>query len=252
MLANIDGDYIPFIASYNKPNKKGEIIKKTLEESIKYADDLVRTILKDTKCDSYILALTVGKCFRYKIYPEYKGNRKYKQKLNYFKEIKNYLINKWGAIYNEELEADDIVNICRKKYKDSFIVSPDKDLLMLEGMSYNPKTREWFSVSKTQADHSFWTSMIVGDSADNIKGVKGLGPAYARTMLEYGNSDLLNKVLNSYLSISESEEEAIDSFYQNYKCLKVVDKWEGYNIPEPIKVSTIIEYESEKKVVEGE
>ena len=162
-LAIIDADYVPFIASYDKVGKQ----EKTLEECISYTDDLVNNIFRETKCDSYILALTVGKCFRYKLYPEYKGNRKYKQKLKYFKEVKQHLITEYGAVFNEDLEADDIVNICRNHYtqlgETAYIVSPDKDLLMLEGLSYNPKTKEWCAVSKTQAEHHFYSSMITGD-----------------------------------------------------------------------------------------
>lgn len=244
-IALIDADYIPFIAAYDKIGKP----EKSLEEVIKYADDLIKTIFKDTKCDSYIMALTVGKCFRYKLYPDYKGNRKYKQKLKYFKEVKQHLIDEYGAIFNEELEADDIVNICRKNNPDSYIISPDKDLLMLEGVSYNPKTKEWHSVSKLQAEYYFASSMITGDAADNLKGLPGFGPAYVRDNLPFGDPNLLGIVLKSYIDNIQPIDKAIDAYYLNFKTLYIVDSWEGFTIPEP-KLINKAKYESKERMVE--
>lgn len=248
MIALIDGDYIPYIASYDKIGKE----EKTLEECYKYTDDLIHNIFRETKCNSYILAFTVGKCFRYKIYSEYKGNRKYTQKLKYFKEVKQYLIDKYHGVFNVDLEADDIVSICSKVYKDSFIVSPDKDLLLLEGISYNPKNKEWFTISKSQANLKFASSLIVGDQADNIKGIKGLGPAYTNKLLNdiHDNISLLTTVFNSYLCNSSNIDNAIDEFYKNFKCLKIIDTWDGFQIPKPIVINNIIVDESKKRVVE--
>lgn len=247
MLALIDSDYIPFLASYDKVGKT----KKTLEECILHCDELVNTIFRETKCTHYILALTVGKCFRYKIYPEYKANRKYKQELKYFKEVKQYLIDKWGAIYNTNLEADDIVNIYKTKYEDSFIISTDKDLLSLEGESYNPKTKQWIINSKYKADKAFATSLIVGDSADNIKGIKGLGISASKKLLDGKTSEreLLNTVFDSYITNNSNIDEAIDDFFVNYKCLRIVNKLEGFEFIEPIAINIIPKDEFEKRMV---
>lgn len=246
-LALIDADYIPFIASYDKKYKR----KKTKEECLEAADDLVQGILRSTKCDSYILALTVGKCFRYKIYPEYKANRKYKQKLKYFKEVKQHLIDKWGAVYNTDLEADDIVCICAKHYEDSFIVSPDKDLLMLQGESYNPRLKEWHSVSKLQAEYSFACSLIEGDAADNVRGIFGCGPAYSKATLVFGDPNLLSTVLTSYIDNIQPVDKAIDDFYLNFKVLRICDEWKDFTIPEPIIIGKT-EDEFEESVVKEE
>lgn len=239
MTAIIDADFIPFIASYDKPDKEGKIVEKTLQEAIDYCDKLVEGIFKDTRANSYIMALTKGKCFRYKIYPEYKGNRKYKQQLKYLKEVKQHLIDKYKAIWFEELEADDIVNICRLHYTDSFLVAVDKDLLSLEGLHYNPKDKSWVNTSKVQAEYDFCFDMIVGQPGDNIKGIKGRGEVYAENVLKshYGNTNLIDVVFNSYICNYKFRVEAIDEFYKNFKCLSLVDKWEGFTVPEPIKVN---------------
>ena len=243
--ALIDSDYLVFIASYDKVGKE----EKSLSECLVYIDKLVQQIFKDTKCDSYIMALTVGKCFRYKIYPEYKGNRKYRQKLKYFKEVKQYLMDKYGAIFYEDLEADDIVNICKGHYKDSYIISPDKDLLMLEGVSYNPKSKEWLAVSKLQAEHHFAGSMIIGDASDNINFLKGHGPAWVRDNLPFGDPNLLGIVLKSYIDNIHPIDKAIDAYYLSFKTLNIVTSWEGFTIPEPILVDKA-KYEFEERMVE--
>lgn len=250
-VACIDGDFIPFISCYNKADDKGVVVEKSLEEAILNCDNLVKNILIGTKCTDYIIALTKGKCFRYNIYPEYKANRKYKQQLNYFQEVKQHLIDRWKAVYYSELEADDIVNICRLKYKDGFIVSVDKDLLNLQGEHFNPKDRSWVVTSANRAMYELCMDMIIGQPGDNIRGLKGRGKVYAESVLsgKFGDPEILDTVFRCYMVNHKSISEAIDNFYLNFKCLNILDKWDGFVVPTPIKVNINIEDEFEERVV---
>jgi DNA polymerase-1 len=236
MIGLIDADTIIFYACHNKVGSK---VEKSFDDCINHANDYINNILKKTQSTGYILAFTVGKNFRYSIYPDYKGNRKYKDKLNHFFEVKEYLINTYNGIHHPDLEADDIVCICRKYIPDSFIASSDKDLLELEGYHFNYKTMSWVITSKAQADYNFCIDMIKGQPGDNIKGIPGKGEVYAKSILKnnFGEDNLLGLVLKAYLDNYTTEIKAVEEFYKNYKCLKIRDNWEGFKVPEPIMIN---------------
>ena len=100
----IDADSLIYINCYSK---KDEPVK-TLQDCKDSVDDMIAQILKATKSSHYLLFLTVGKGYRYKIYPEYKANRKYGERPEFFSALKEYLISDYKALYNTELEADDL------------------------------------------------------------------------------------------------------------------------------------------------
>lgn len=248
-IALIDGDFLPFYVCHNKKLEGGSVENKSLQDCKDLLDSFIRTIMVNSGATHYIMALTVGQCFRYKVNPQYKANRKYEDPPEHLRDIKQYLKDAYNGFSVEGLEADDIVNICNKSTwfigdssieASSFIVSPDKDLLMLAGRNYNPRKHQWVDVSAKQAAEYFWTSMITGDSIDGIKGLKGKGKAYASKVFnqeikspEYDYSVIVYKEYIAQLGV----ERGIEEFYKNYKCLKVLDFWEDCRIPEPIKYS---------------
>lgn len=158
--AIIDADHIPFITCFNK---KGDEIK-TIYDCIDKTDEYMNNIIKFTQCDQYVLALTRGKCiYRLKYYPKYKANRDGNIiPIPYSRTIRQYLIDTWGAVSKDEYEADDIVLSLNKTIPNSFIVSPDKDILNTSGYRFNPKTLSWVYTSQNDEALSFWRSMIVG------------------------------------------------------------------------------------------
>lgn len=250
--ALIDADYLMYLVCHNK--KDSDHIK-TLDECKQQVDECITAILLSTKATHYICALTMGRGFRYSIFPEYKANRKKLEKPLYFTEVRDYIIEKYKAISHSGLEADDIVNIIKTNndclildglsFDIYFIVSNDKDLLMLEGIHYNPGKDKWIDTSREQAEIYFWTSMITGDSSDGIKGIPGKGVKWAEKL--FNNSDNFDRsrsslVLEAYVDYF-GEELGIEEFYKNYKCLKIVNSWEGFTIPEPneFKTSNLID-----------
>jgi len=160
-LTIIDADFIIFCTAYNKDGDE----EKSLEETLEATDDFIRQILIKTRANYYIGCLTQGKCFRYTVNPQYKANRVYKTKLPYYMEVKQHMRAKWGFIYNEELEADDICLIAKKQHGNDYNVitaSPDKDMLNLEGINYNYSKHKFFNTSKIEEEYHFWSSMITG------------------------------------------------------------------------------------------
>lgn len=229
--ALIDADSLIYIACYCKPDEP-----KTLDDCKFIISKLIQDIVDNTRASNYLLFLTVGRGFRYKVYPAYKANRK-GEKPVHFNEVKQFLIDKYGAIHHPELEADDLCLISNKVIPNSFICAVDKDILKLEGKHYNYKSNNWVDTSKHEALVHFFTSLITGDSVDNIKGIPGKGEKFAEKLFSVGkmwtdeeaNYDnnvqfYRNTVFQAYLD-HYGEYEGIHHFAVNYKCLKILDTW---------------------------
>lgn len=58
----------------------------------------------------------------------------------FFNEVRDHLIKNHRFVFDIEYEADDLVNMCKNKFKDDYIctiASNDQDLNLLEGKHYN-------------------------------------------------------------------------------------------------------------------
>ncbi len=81
------------------------------------------------------------------------------------------------------------------------------------------------------------------------KGIPGKGVKHAEKVLD--NEVLLANDMNyAEMTFSEyldlfGEQKGIEEFYKNYKSLKIVDEWNGYQVKEPIKFSEVDEYKEE-------
>ncbi len=231
-VALIDADSLLYICLYNKK----DLPPKSLEECKEAIDNMIFNILDVTEATHYILALTIGKNFRYSIKEDYKGDRK-SEKPVYFKECKDYLLEKYQAVFNENLEADDIINIYSKNIESSFICACDSDILEgLEGSHFNYKKFQWVITNEEQANYKFWTNMITG-THNGISGIKGKGIKYVEKlfskMSQYGENyrDIVfNEYINHY-----GEYIGVNEFASVYRCIKILDKFDKLEIKEPIK-----------------
>lgn len=223
-----DADFIPFYVCHNKD---GADIK-TLDDCIQHCDSLIENMNKEVGCGYFTGFLTIGKCFRYQVYPEYKGNRKYDGMPMFLNDVKAYLQSRYNFTYVEGYEADDLVlSYKTNSIDDVVIISPDKDILNLEGIHYNPRKNEYVATDKETAELYFWKSMVIGDTTDNIKGIKGVGPAGAEKLVKGKDlfASLRATVLDKYCEVF-GEEDGITEFYKNYKCLKIVDNVMNLNV----------------------
>lgn len=218
--AIIDADGIPFVTCFNKKDE----IPKSVYDCIELTNNYINNMLNHTGVDKYILCLTKGKCnYRLHYNPDYKANRKSAITIPYSRTIKQFLVDEWGAISMDDYEADDIVLSLNRQIPNSFIMSPDKDLLTTKGYRFNPKSLEWIYTSSYNETLAFWRSMITGDATDGVPGIKGKGPKYAQTILENHNeSELPYIVLREYID-AYGERSGIDLYYSYYKSLKIVD-----------------------------
>ncbi len=117
----------------------------------------------------------------------YKGNRDPTHKPKYYKELKDYMLSKHDAIVVEGMEADDAMAMEQWRHRDrsTVIATIDKDLDMIPGWHYNLNSKEQYWVDIDRANYFFFWQMLVGDSTDNIPGIKGIGKARATKALEH-------------------------------------------------------------------
>ena len=163
-------------------------------------------VIKDYQPDYLVMALdSPGKTFRNDIYEEYKANRKDTPedlKIQIPQIIE--LIDKFkvASLIKEGFEADDIIGTLCEKYKntedvDIYVVTGDKDILQLvEGNIRVLTTSKGISELKEydrEAVKEKWgvypeniveLFALMGDSSDNVPGVKGVGPKSALDLLE--------------------------------------------------------------------
>lgn len=207
----VDGDPVTYRAGFSADSQ----IKKQLKEEfpginddelkermmekdyLPYALGNVKTFLEMVTSrfsPDYKLYLHGGGNFREDIatIQPYKGNRDRSHVPKYKKEIIEYMGDVWKAEFVQGMESDDAICIEQHKNtdKNTVIVSIDKDILQgMYGWNYNPMRDELKFTTPTQANNFFFWQMLVGDSSDNILGLKGIGDKKADAVLAACDND---------------------------------------------------------------
>jgi DNA polymerase-1 len=157
-------------------------------------------ILEKHKSDLFCVAFDVGReTFRSKIYPEYKANRcktpeDLKAQMPLFREACRAL--GVPTVGKKGFEADDIIATYATKLSNRGyevkIISSDKDLtqLITDGVSmFDPlkskviKTEEVVEKHGVPPSQMIFLQALMGDAADNIPGVMGIGPKTAAKLI---------------------------------------------------------------------
>lgn len=222
MIALIDADFLLYLCTYQKLGSP----EQTPESVINSADTFLWEIFKRVEATHYIGFLTAPNTFRKASYSDYKANRKKVELPQHFHLLKDHLKTAWKFIEELGYEADDLINIYKFKLNDDYIVvSPDKDILKLKGLNYNPTKKVMISTTPQEEFIYFWRSMLHGDRSDNILGIDGVGPVKASKLI-VDDQDLITCrqiVLNEYIGIY-GEYEGILNFKKNYFLLKLLEK----------------------------
>lgn len=135
--------------------------------------------------------LTIGKCFRYNLYPEYKANRAKAPRPEHLQALKEYCAKEFSnVVYNTAFEADDLLVEAKLNNPEALVVTIDKDILYgLPGRHLNPMKREIIEVSKRSARLWPFIQALAGDSTDNIPGIPGIGIKKATAIMEKHRRD---------------------------------------------------------------
>lgn len=158
-----------------------------------------------TQNPDYVIACTDPgtKTFRHDMYPEYKANRKEKdaefvqQLPDFYKLLEKMKI---PLLRQDGFEADDLIGSLAKKFASDdlkvYIVSPDKDFMQCVNPNvFLYKAKKWPEfeiidtmgvVEKMGVGPAQIVDMlaIMGDAADNVPGVKGIGEKGAAKLVK--------------------------------------------------------------------
>lgn len=165
--------------------------------------------LIDDSVDKVFVAFDAGKqTFRHKAYDDYKGGRKpmpeeFKVQIPYIKKFLDVM----NIMHYETLdyEADDLVGtlatLLNNQDNDIYVISGDKDLLQLaKGNIKVCLTKKGITELDEYTEENFKEKMgiysyqipdykgLVGDTSDNLPGIKGIGEKTALKLLEQYNS----------------------------------------------------------------
>lgn len=212
-------------------------------------DEMIQRVLKETEADSYQIYLSGENNFRKTLYPEYKANRAKLVKPKWLEQLRSHLVTEWNATITDGYEADDALGMDQDNGYPFFDIPPevfqtvicsiDKDLLMIPGNHYNFVKQVWTVQQPTEAMLNFYTSVLVGDAVDNIKGCPGIGKAKAPRLLEGCSTEreLYEACLAAYEAAFESHTEGERNCQLNAKLLWIWRTMDGTWIP-PQKVET--------------
>ena len=202
-------------------------------------------IIRDESPDYLVIAMdSKEKTFRHEMYDEYKANRpKMPDEIAYqipiLKEIVGYLGIE--LIERPGYEADDIMGslskVAESNNVESYIVSGDKDMLQMvndniivyaPGNRFKPTTKfkkeEVKNKMGVYPDRIIDLLSLIGDSSDNIPGVRGVGPKTAVKLIE--QFDSLDKLIDNIDQIKNDRiknliKENVDSLSLSKKLVAI-------------------------------
>ena len=207
-LILIDGHslaYRAYFAMINTPLSidKGDGEREMTGAVFSFSNMLLK-VWKDEQPDYIALAFDVGKTFRDKLYAAYKGTReKMPEELsNQLKRITQVVKAFDIPIFTAEgFEADDVLGtLARRASGEGFrviIVTGDRDALQLISPAVNVLTSKQRFEDTIRYDEALVESTygvhpnqiidykaLLGDTSDNVPGVKGIGEKTAQSLLQ--------------------------------------------------------------------
>ena len=200
--------------------------------------NMINKIITEEKPNYILVAFDKGKTFRHDKYDVYKGKRDetpidLKLQFPIAKELTTSLGIKYFEIDN--YEADDIIGTMAKLIDNSsnyegLIISSDKDLLQLISDKVHVKllkTHDYIMMDKQELFNIYGIEplkivdlkALMGDSSDNIPGVKGIGEKTALNLLHTYNS--LDNIYENIDKITGKTKEKLqndkDNAYLSYE-----------------------------------
>ena len=186
MLALLDADIFSYRCAASAENDSAEVAIWRFRDSV----EMCLAAVGATEYQMWFSDKSENN-YRYLLYPEYKANRT-QPPPKYLPDVREYAFNEWMGMIAFKQEADDALGIeqCRDPNRDTIICSIDKDLLQIPGKHFNFVKNEYQEVTLLEGTKHFYKQTLIGDRADNIFGVKGIGPVKASGYIDCLSSDL--------------------------------------------------------------
>ncbi|GMV90984.1 MAG: DNA polymerase I [Candidatus Hydrogenedentota bacterium] len=199
--------YRSFFAIRNLTNSKGQPTNAVYG----FARILLKLLREHDPSHIAVVFDAPGKTFRDELYPEYKANREAmpEELSSQFPLIRDLVAAFNIPMFSQQgVEADDIMGTlaqrAAKENVETILVTGDKDMLQLVGGKtkvYDPSKGDngaWYGTDEVRErfgcdpEHVIDALALMGDTADNVPGVRGIGPKTAKTLMEkYGSLESL-------------------------------------------------------------
>jgi 5'-3' exonuclease len=226
-----------FVSQTTVTNEDGtkEVVPGVVEYALGTAKSIINHVCAELDIYEYSGYLTdsnIKNNFRASIKGnlQYKANRKEFVKPVYLEDIRQYLLKYHEAELVIGEEADDRLGIIQTKYGDKTVIaSIDKDLRQIPGWHLNtmnnqliysqdPGTIELIRDKEGKPKKLigtgfkwFCAQMLMGDKADNIAGLSGMGNSHAYNALAniVTPKDLWREVKFRYTQVGKTDEELL-------------------------------------------
>lgn len=227
-VALIDADKMKHLVAYDVGNDLKNNLTREPNKLAGYIETRIGEYFNQFSAKGYIF------CFSGKSYDtfrnhiafdkEYKGNRKddpsyYEGKIDDMSEVVKVVMKSYPTLIFYDLEADDVISMLQNE--DTFVVSNDKDLKQIPGLHYCFDRKELITITEQQAFESLCYQLVVGDSTDNISGLKGYGPKKAQDLISsVPVKQVINRILFEYQKVF-GITNGTDAFTETWNLVKL-------------------------------
>lgn len=212
-ISNIDSDVLVYRIGFSTEDVDSNIAIWRLRT-------MIEEIVENTGASSYRCFLTSEdkSNYRFDIDPSYKSNRKI-EKPKHYHALRNHMIKQHSAEVVFGMEADDKLGI--EQNENTILCSNDKDMLQIPGKHYNIVKKTLFEVTPTEGLQFFYKQILMGDNADFVKGIKGIGVKKAAKIIDplINEWDMYTEVLNVYKK--HHPEDALSRVIKAGQLLKI-------------------------------
>jgi 5'-3' exonuclease len=180
-------------------------------ECRKLFDGVIHNIVEAVDASEAMVFIKGLANFRLDVDPEYKAHRSGSVDEKMQKRLDALYAYCWETYTpSDNGEADDYVGIFNKMlWSDGVpcvMAHIDKDLDQLKGLHYNFKKNTYYSVMPEDGYQFTMAQLLAGDSADGVKGIKGLGMTKSYKLLGTNIKTYEDTVVNTYRKKSTMEE----------------------------------------------
>lgn len=207
----IDGDMVVFQITIGHEQEiqwddEVHTLHSRFSDCVDTFDEYMKNIEEELNAGTSIFAFSGHDNFRKTVSPDYKSNRKKTRKPLAYKRLRDHIESLYTHKCEDNLEADDVLGIMATsgQYKNTIIVSDDKDLLSIPGRTY--RLGQLHDITVDEADKNFLMQTLTGDVTDGYKGCPGVGPKKAESILQIPSWD---QVANAYVIAGLTEEDAL-------------------------------------------
>ena len=191
----IDADAMVYASSVVSKEESDDGFQHDLEEGKLKFDNILHHLtshFEDMGIDfEYILFLEGEGNIRKSLVDTYKLNRKDKPEPPLRREIARYATEHYNSFISTNVESDDTLSATWYKYHrkyDLIICSMDKDLKQLPCTFYDTyygrdDSERICKISPQEGERNFWRQMLIGDVADGVDGIKGMGKARTNKLI---------------------------------------------------------------------